>query len=94
MKQRGQPVGIATTSGGVMAIYRLLANASFDPDTVRIMVEAYECACRALELSGEKTDQITELVAQKIVEITRVEVDCDAQAICERSLAELGVARH
>jgi hypothetical protein len=77
-----------------VAIYRLLENSAFDPDKVRIMVEAYECACRELELSGSRTDQLTELVAQKIVEIAQTEVEADPEFICRRSLHELGIAKH
>ena len=77
-----------------MAIYRLLANASFDPRQIDVMVEAYNCACRVLDLSGNRNDQLTELVARKILEIAQAEVELDAQFICERSLQELGITRH
>ena len=77
-----------------MAIYKLLAAAAYDPAKVRVMVEAYECALRALELAGSKTDQITELVAKKIVEIAQAEIDLDADFICARSLEELGITKH
>ena len=77
-----------------VAIYRLLANAAFDPAKVSVMIEAYECACKALDLIGAKTDPLTELVAKKIVEITQSEVEPDAQAICDRSLQALGITKH
>ena len=77
-----------------MAIYRLLENAAYDPGRVRIMIEAYECACRELNLVGNKTDPITEIIAKKIVELTRDEVEPDPKEICERSLRELGITRH
>jgi hypothetical protein len=77
-----------------VAIYRLLEKSAFDPDKVQIMVKAYECACRELELSGSRTDQLTELVAQKIVEIAQAEVDADPEIICQRSLHELGIRQH
>ena len=77
-----------------MAIYRLLENASFDPDKIRVMVEAYECACRQLELSGDRSDQLTELVAKKIIEIAQAEADADPQIICRQSLQELGISTH
>jgi hypothetical protein len=80
--------------GGVVAIYRLLANAAFDPDKVRVMIEAYECACRELELSGDRTDQLTELVAKKIIEIAQAEIKADPQFICRQSLQELGISKH
>lgn len=84
----------AGSCGGiVVAIYRLLANSAFDPSKVTVMVEAYECACRALDLSGNRTDRLTELVAKKILEIAQGEAEPDAKSICERSLEELGIAR-
>jgi hypothetical protein len=77
-----------------MAIYRLLDNAVYDPGKVRIMIEAYECTRRALDLVGNKADSITEIVAKKIFEITQEEADPDPQRICDRSLRELGISRH
>ena len=60
----------------------------------RVMVEAYECACRQLELSGDRSDQLTELVAKKIIEIAQAEADADPQIICRQSLQELGISTH
>ena len=77
-----------------MAIYRLLENAVYDPDKVRVMIEAYECVCRELNLVGNKTDPITEIVAKKILELTQGETAADAKEICERSLRELGIKPH
>lgn len=77
-----------------MAIYKLLENAAFDPAKVALMIEAYECACRELELAGNKTDRLTELVARKVVEIAQKELDVDARFICDRSLRELGFTTH
>ena len=77
-----------------MAIYRLLENSAFAPERVRIMAEAYQCACRELELAGDHTDPLTQLVARKIVEIAQADVDLDATHVCHRSLQELGVAKH
>jgi hypothetical protein len=75
-------------------IYRLLANSAFDSDKVRVMVEAYECACRQLELCGDHIDQLTQLVARKVIEKAQAEVGLDAKLICERSLADLRVPKY
>jgi transcriptional regulator NrdR family protein len=75
-------------------IDRLFANSAFDPDKVRIMVEAYECACRQLELSGDHVDQLTQLVAKKVIEKAQAEVRLDAKLICEQSLAELRIPKY
>ena len=77
-----------------MAIYRLLENSAFDPGRIKVMVEAYECACRELELTGARNDVLTEIIAKKIVEIAQSEVETDPKYICERSLQELGISRH
>jgi hypothetical protein len=77
-----------------MAIYRLLENAAFDPAKVAVMVEAYECACRELNLACAQSDPLTELLARKIVEITQAETEPDARRICEQSIKELGASRH
>jgi hypothetical protein len=52
-------------AGGAMAIYRLLEKGAYDPRKVRVMIDAYECACRELNLAGNKTDRITEIVAKR-----------------------------
>jgi hypothetical protein len=78
----------------VVAIYRLLENAAFDPARVSIMVEAYECACRELNLTCNKNDPLTEILARKILEITQAEAEPDAKRVCQQSLQELGISRH
>ena len=51
-----------------MPIYRLLQNHVFDPDTVAVMVTAFEDALRELRLT-DRADPATELVARKIIEL-------------------------
>jgi hypothetical protein len=51
-----------------MPIHRLLQNHLFDPDTVAVMVTAFEDALRELGLS-DRADPATELVARKIIEL-------------------------
>jgi hypothetical protein len=46
----------------------LLQNHLFDPDTVAVMVTAFEDALRELGLS-DRADPATELVARKIIEL-------------------------
>lgn len=52
-----------------MAIYRLLRDASFDPEHVQVMTQAYEQVLRRLTL--DRTDPITERIASKIVELAQ-----------------------
>jgi hypothetical protein len=76
-----------------MAIYRLLEKSAFDPDKISIMVAAYECACRELDLVGNKTDPLTEIIARKVVEIAQTGAN-DPKFICEKAIQELGTSRH
>jgi len=77
-----------------MAIHRLLKNAACDPARIGVMVEAYECACRELNLKGNRIDPLTELLALKIVELTQSQSEPNAQRICAESLWELGILAH
>jgi hypothetical protein len=71
-----------------MTIHRFLQNVSFGPDEIRVLVDAYECALRALRLK-QRSDPITELVAKKIVEIGQRGFR-DAAQIAALALQELG----
>jgi len=55
-----------------MPIHRLLQNHVFDPDTIAVMVTAFEDALRELGLS-DRADPATELVARKIIELPKGE---------------------
>lgn len=52
-----------------MAIYRLIANGSFEPEEIEVMTAAYEAALLDLGLI-DRDDPITEIVASAIVHIT------------------------
>jgi hypothetical protein len=49
-----------------MAIYRLLQNAGFTPEQIKIMATAYEGTLIALALK-DRNDPITEMIAKKII---------------------------
>jgi hypothetical protein len=53
------------------------------------MQAAYEGALRALRLK-DRTDPVTELIAKKIIEITR-SGERDPPHICARAIKELGI---
>jgi hypothetical protein len=72
-----------------MAIYRLLREAAFDQADINQMATAYEAALKVLRLV-DRDDPITELIAKKIIEITR-DGEHDPPRICARALKELGV---
>jgi hypothetical protein len=72
-----------------MAIYRLLQEAAFSPEDISRMTAAYEAALRLLRLT-DRTDPVTEIVAKKIIEVTR-SGERDPPRICARALKELGI---
>jgi hypothetical protein len=72
-----------------MAIRRLLAEASFDQADIDRMTAAYEAALQLLRLK-DRSDPITELLAAKIIQVTRLG-EHDPPRICARALKELGI---
>ena len=72
-----------------MAIYRLLQNSEFGPEEIDRMTAAYEDALRVLRLAN-RSDAITDLVAEKIVEVAQTG-ERDANRIRDLALKALGV---
>jgi hypothetical protein len=72
-----------------MAIYRLIREAAFSPEDISRMAAAYEAALRLLHIT-DSTNPVTEIVAKKIIEITRAG-EHDPPKICARALKELGI---
>ena len=72
-----------------MAIYRLLAQSSFDPEDISRMPAAYEECLRLLKLAN-RADPITELVAKHIIEVTRTG-ERDPSKICALTLERIGI---
>jgi hypothetical protein len=72
-----------------VAIYRLLQEAAFDANDITIMTAAYEAALELLRLK-DRSDPLTELIANKILEIYR-NGEHDPSRVCEKTLTELGV---
>jgi len=71
-----------------MAIYRLLRNTPFEPETVRTMTEAYEHSLRALQIARD--DPITGKIAMEIIAIAQTDVD-DPITLSDRALKALGL---
>ena len=63
---------------------------TFDPEHIEAMRKAFEAACARLELSIGTGDHKTELVARRIIELTRAG-ERDANRLIARILAEFGV---
>jgi hypothetical protein len=72
-----------------MAIYRLLQEASFSQEDISRMTAAYEAALELLRVT-DRSDPLTELIAKKIIEVTR-NGERDPAKICARALIHLGV---
>ena len=74
-----------------MAIYRLIANGSFGPDVIEVMIAAYEGAL--VDLGNiDRNDPLTELVAKSIVNVT-ASGERKPETIKERALNALGVRK-
>lgn len=74
-----------------MAIYRLITNSSFEPDTIGAMAAAYEAALVDLHMIA-RTDPLTELIAKSIVNVTATG-ERDPEIIKQRALNALGVRK-
>ena len=74
-----------------MAIYRLIASGTFDPDVIEVMIAAYERALSELSLT-DRNDPLTELIAKSIINVTAVG-ERDPEKIKERALHALGIRK-
>jgi len=72
-----------------MAIYKLLQNAAFEPKDIERLATAYEQTLRALRLK-DRSDPITQLVAEKILAIGRLGFE-DPAEISQLAIKELGM---
>ena len=74
-----------------MSIHKLIANESFGPNEIKVMMEAYEGALIDLGISN-RDDPVTELIAKSIVNVT-VSGERDPILVKERALNALGLRR-
>jgi hypothetical protein len=72
-----------------MPLYRFLRESAFEQADIDRMVAAYQAALSLLRLK-DREDPICEMLARKIIEITR-NGERDPPRICARALTELGV---
>ena len=73
-----------------MAIYKLIQNVAFEPEDIERLVTAHEQTLHALRLK-DRSDPITQLVAEKIIAIGRLGIE-DPAEISKLALKELGPA--
>jgi len=74
-----------------VAIHRLLQQAAYSPEEVRILASAYEDCLSKLNIA-DSTDPMAETVAKKIIEAARSGIRNPARLV-ERALAELQVPK-
>jgi hypothetical protein len=74
-----------------VAIYRLIARGSFDPDQIEAMTAAYELALADMRLVS-RSDPLTEMIATSIIAVTS-RGERDAEKIKERALHALGAMK-
>jgi len=72
-----------------MPLQRLLGEAVFPPEDIARITQAYEAALQLLRLT-DRHDPVTEIVAKKIIEVTRAG-ERDPPKICARAIKELGI---
>jgi hypothetical protein len=65
--------------------------AAFDPETMKIISEAYDRACRALRDRGQP-DIVNELIARRIIALVKAG-ERDAQRMRDRVLSDVGIDR-
>jgi hypothetical protein len=63
---------------------------AFKPEHIQAMQRAFGAVCAKLELSTGTGDQVTELVARRIIELARAG-ERDANKLTVRTLAEFGI---
>ena len=63
---------------------------AYEPEHIQAMHRAFDAVCAKLELSTAAVDQVTELVALRIIELARAG-EQDANRLTARTLAEFGV---
>ena len=66
------------------------SNFAYEPEHIQAMHRAFDAVCAKLELSTAAVDQVTELVALRIIELARAG-ERDASRLTARTLAEFGV---
>lgn len=71
-------------------IGRLLRDGTFSPEEIARMTAAYHAALQLLEMDNDPADPVTELIAKKIIDVTK-HGENDPPRICARALRELGI---
>jgi len=76
-----------------MPITEFLDGYTFDPETRRVMGIAYEMACAAFRLRGDRTEGLKEITAKKIIALAKEGLR-DPNLLCEWTLDDLCSSPH
>jgi len=76
-----------------MPITEFLDGYTFDPETRRVMGIAYEMACAAFRLRGDRTERLKEITAKKIIALAKEGLR-DPNLLCEWTLDDLCSSPH
>jgi hypothetical protein len=74
-------------AGTIVAIRKHITGSDFDADTTRIMIEAYECARKGLDLPPGDSD-INMRIADLVLHLAQAG-ERDAEVICKRVMMQL-----
>ena len=69
-------------------IVELFRKSDFDPETVRVLCDAYDRASRSLHDNGQP-DIVKEVIARRIISLAQ-KGERDPDRLCARALAALG----
>ena len=74
-----------------MGVIEDYTGTTYDPDTIRVMAEAYEKVLVELH-DGGQPNVVREVIAKRIVELIAIG-ERDPQQLCATVLSELGLVR-
>ena len=72
----------------MVQIVELFCAAGFDPETIVLLREAYEKACKSLHDTGQP-DIVTEIIVQRIIALAK-KGERDPDKLCADALSALG----
>ena len=64
---------------------------ALDPETINIISDAYDRACRALHDKGQP-EIVNELIVKRIIALAKAG-DRDVERMCDRVLSDVGIDR-
>jgi hypothetical protein len=75
----------------VSFVTEFFGNRTYDPEAIRVMSEAYDCALKELHDRGQP-ELVREIIAKRIVELAAIG-EREPQRLCDTVLSEFGIVR-